>query len=98
MSSTYLTSTDITMIYRLLAEANLEQEVPAAVEAIRARKLVAAFQRGVDTEVELRGLLSDFVHGTTAVAAKVQEADRRAALEGWDNEGGAKDRSCLAPS
>lgn len=91
MSSSYLTSTDMTMISRLLAEARGTHAATDDLETGRARQLVAAFQRGVDTEAELRGLLVDLVEHTTVIAVPAKLIPQRSvALEVWDNEGGAR--------
>ncbi|MBS3652358.1 hypothetical protein KEU06_27585 [Pseudaminobacter sp. 19-2017] len=61
MSSTYLTSNDMKMIERLLAEAPKDETYASSeVETAQVRLLIHAFESGISTEAELRGrLVSD---------------------------------------
>ncbi|QOD65808.1 hypothetical protein HGK82_22200 [Ochrobactrum sp. MT180101] len=79
MSSTYLNSTNITMISRLLREARQ----PGDTQDLRtnaARYLTHRFQEGTFDEDRLRIALNQFIkkHRTMAKA-----------VDRWDDEGGA---------
>jgi hypothetical protein len=83
MSSTYLTSDDMTMIERLLAEARIDRPYASSdVETAQARLLIRAIVSGTPTEAELRDLLAEYVQPQRSLAQSYQR---------WENEGGAPD-------
>lgn len=87
MSSGYLTSTDMVMIERLLAEVREPSENRGFdKETARAMMLIGAAEQGVASEHELRLLL-----------LKHEALDRimEQAYATWDDEGGAAERRGL---
>jgi hypothetical protein len=73
MSSTYLTSDDMKMIERLLAESPKDGAYASSeVDTAQARLLIHTFESGLSTEAELRGrLVSDnLTRGVTRTEAQ----------------------------
>lgn len=85
MSSGYLTSTDMVIIERLLAEVREPSENRSfEKETARALMLIRAAEQGVTSEHDLRLLLikHEALHRITDQAYAT-----------WDNEGGAAERA-----
>jgi len=81
VSSAYLTSDDMKMIERLLAEARKGRPYASSdVETAQARLLIHAFESHMPTEAELRDLLAEHVQSRMILAQSYQR---------WENEGGA---------
>ena len=79
MSSTYLTSNDITMIERLLAEVRVAGTHHCAdIETAQARLLIYAFEDGMSEESDLRRLLSGHVSLHNGLARSRQRWVREA--------------------